>query len=562
MKRAIAWLVAALLGACLRAEAASPYLDPTFGSGGVAPFNSAPNAQSPYPIQLASGRIAMLFAATWFEGGINQGNIYYLSRLDKSGAADATFGTNGVVEVGRYRIGAAATSYFALNGWEDSTGRIVLAGDEIDPSGATGITYLVMKRFQANGAIDATFGSNGTAIFSTLAIPLVGTTLLDYRDLGGGRKLLVAAGSFSGSSGEALAPRSVFVAFNEAGNLDTSFAGTGWLQVDYIVSGVRVDADGSFTASGISTRTIDPQMTFITARYDRFANATGSRTSLSVPWRVTAFQRDGSYVTFPDPGTMEARDFAGNLDPLFGDGGIARENVMLGNYSNVVRTSDGGVAATGFPFNQTAAAYSALVCVWRASGRNDSCDAALDRIDGSPGLSVMLPSGDLYVSGALSASARIARLNVTAPSIEYFNTSLGHYLVTYDGAEARIIDQGGAGPGWSRTGKSFKSGGTTPVCRFYGTPGIGSNSHFFTISSQECDLVKKDPGWTFEGFGLYATPAVNAQCETPLIPVYRLYNNQAAQRNSNHRHVTDLSLVPAMTAQGWSLEGVAFCARP
>jgi len=77
MKRAIAWLVAALLGACLRAEAASPYLDPTFGSGGVAPFNSAPNAQSPYPIQLASGRIAMLFAATWFEGGINLGNIYY-----------------------------------------------------------------------------------------------------------------------------------------------------------------------------------------------------------------------------------------------------------------------------------------------------------------------------------------------------------------------------------------------------------------------------------------------------------------------------------------------------
>jgi serine protease len=163
----------------------------------------------------------------------------------------------------------------------------------------------------------------------------------------------------------------------------------------------------------------------------------------------------------------------------------------------------------------------------------------------------------------MSTSARIARLNVTAANIEYFNNTLGHYLVTYDGEEARIIDAGGAGPGWTRTGKNgFKSGGATPVCRFYGTPGIGSNSHFFTISAQECALVKQDPGWTFEGYGFYATPAVNGQCEAPLVPVHRLYNNQAAQRNSNHRHVTDLSLVPAMTAQGWSLEGVAFCARP
>jgi hypothetical protein len=73
--------------------------------------------------------------------------------------------------------------------------------------------------------------------------------------------------------------------------------------------------------------------------------------------------------------------------------------------------------------------------------------------------------------------------------------------------------------------------------------------------------VKKDPGWTFEGYGFYATPAVNGQCEAPLVPVHRLYNNRAAQRDSNHRHVTDMSLISPMLIAGWAYEGVAFCVR-
>src|SRR5262249_51180295 len=161
-----------------------------------------------------------------------------------------------------------------------------IVGDEIDPTGTTGTFYLVVKRLLADGTIDSTYGTNGTAVVSTIAIPLVGMSLIDYRDLGGGRKLLVAAGFFKEPQNRgALAPRSIFVAFTENGSLDTSFQGTGWLQVDYIASGVRVDANGSFSMSGISSRTTDPQMTFITARYDRSGNAVGGRTSVSMPWR-------------------------------------------------------------------------------------------------------------------------------------------------------------------------------------------------------------------------------------------------------------------------------------
>jgi len=74
--------------------------------------------------------------------------------------------------------------------------------------------------------------------------------------------------------------------------------------------------------------------------------------------------------------------------------------------------------------------------------------------------------------------------------------------------------------------------------------------------------VKRSPGWIYEGLGFYATRITNGGCASPLIPVHRFYNNRARFNDSNHRFVTDLSVRPAMEAQGWLLEGVVFCAKP
>ena len=43
-------------------------------------------------------------------------------------------------------------------------------------------------------------------------------------------------------------------------------------------------------------------------------------------------------------------------------------------------------------------------------------------------------------------------------------------------------------------------------------------------------------------------------------PVYRAYNGRFAQHDSNHRYTTDVPTYDAMVAQGWSGEGVVFCA--
>lgn len=154
----------------------------------------------------------------------------------------------------------------------------------------------------------------------------------------------------------------------------------------------------------------------------------------------------------------------------------------------------------------------------------------------------------------------------TATAYEFYNTDLKHYFVTASSEEAAGIDAGAAGAGWQRTGASFKvwSGGTEvpgllPVCRFYGTPGIGPNSHFYTASAEECEAVKRDPGWTYEGLAFFVNPPSGTGCPTGTTPVYRSYNNGYLRNDSNHRYTIEYSLFARMSAEGHSPEGVALC---
>lgn len=156
----------------------------------------------------------------------------------------------------------------------------------------------------------------------------------------------------------------------------------------------------------------------------------------------------------------------------------------------------------------------------------------------------------------------------TTPVVEFYHPSLNHYFTTASSAEAAGIDQGAAGAGWVRTGKSFAAyasaaeapAGALPVCRFYGTPGKGPNSHFYTANAAECEGVKADPGWTYEGLAFYVAVPTGGQCGSGTEPVYRNYNQRWQQNDSNHRYTTDQAVYNQMTAAGWSAEGVVFCA--
>jgi len=87
--------------------------------------------------------------------------------------------------------------------------------------------------------------------------------------------------------------------------------------------------------------------------------------------------------------------------------------------------------------------------------------------------------------------------------IEFYNTDLQHYFVTGFAAEATAVDNGAAGPGWTRTAPT--------------------------------------------------------RCGAGTIPVYRAYNNRFAQNDSNHRYATDPALLNPLLLQGWTAEGVVLC---
>ena len=150
---------------------------------------------------------------------------------------------------------------------------------------------------------------------------------------------------------------------------------------------------------------------------------------------------------------------------------------------------------------------------------------------------------------------------------EFYNVDLKHYFLTADPAEANGIDHGSAGAGWVRTGASFSAYanaadavGLAAVCRFYGTPGVGPNSHFYTADAGECNQTKKDPGWTFEGIAYYILPLQQGSCPDATETVYRSYNNGYASNNSNHRYLTDYTLFSHMAALGFAPEGPVMCA--
>ncbi|HUI99161.1 MAG TPA: hypothetical protein VLY46_02945, partial [Usitatibacter sp.] len=165
-----------------------------------------------------------------------------------------------------------------------------------------------------------------------------------------------------------------------------------------------------------------------------------------------------------------------------------------------------------------------------------------------------------------------AESNVT----EYYAVSLDHYFMSASGDEVDLLDAGGEG-GWQRTGQSFHAwlhaedapAGAQPVCRFYAA---GPNSHFYTASADECAGLRSleqaqraqaaaigQPflGWGYEGIAFYALVPANGQCPSGTSPVWRSYNDRAAEDDSNHRFTVDPLQHLAM--QGWVDEGPVFC---
>lgn len=169
---------------------------------------------------------------------------------------------------------------------------------------------------------------------------------------------------------------------------------------------------------------------------------------------------------------------------------------------------------------------------------------------------------------AFDAPAFLINVPFPVTVVEFHNAITRHYFMAGEGSpDMSSIDAGGAGPGWRRTGYAFVGylsppcTGCVPVERFYGTPGLGPNSHFYTANVDEAaGLRRPGTGWSYEKTAFWiAVPDASGQCALSTVPVYRLYNNLWMFNDSNHRYVTSPRVRGAMRATGWIDEGAKFC---
>ena len=153
--------------------------------------------------------------------------------------------------------------------------------------------------------------------------------------------------------------------------------------------------------------------------------------------------------------------------------------------------------------------------------------------------------------------------------VEYYNAAQDHYFITANATEMALLDNGTM-RGWTRTGETFKvmfgesmQSSAKSVCRFYGLPSAGLDSHFFSASTSECiEVLNRWPNqWQLEttnAFGV-TNEAPVTNCLNDTQPLYRLYNNRA---DVNHRYTTSKTTRDVMVAKGWVLEGSAFPSTP
>lgn len=169
---------------------------------------------------------------------------------------------------------------------------------------------------------------------------------------------------------------------------------------------------------------------------------------------------------------------------------------------------------------------------------------------------VFLPAGGIRAPGIGAVT-----LSDTVKAIEYFHPGFGHYFITTIPGEIASLDSGALSAAWERTGEAFDVfvagvAGTVPVCRFFSAAFAPRSSHFYTPSVTECDIVKADPVWTFEGevFNMQL-PRPDGLCGNFMKELFRLYNNGASGA-PNHRYTTEYFVRDQMLARGWTPEGL------
>jgi uncharacterized delta-60 repeat protein len=289
-------------------------LDASFGSGGrvTTDFGFSETARG-VAVQ-PNGRIVAV-------GYSVSGDTYSfaLARYLADGSLDQTFGVGGKVT---NTFGATSPAYGLCL---QPDGRILVAGI----AAVGGRALMAVARYETNGNLDATFGSNGL-VTTDLGGTEQGAVAITLQPDGH----IVAAGFVSDTmTGFALAR------YNTDGSLDATFGNGGFVVTHlgtYLARGVAIQPDGKILAAGDTQAAGVLTYGFALARY----NADGSLDPAfgtngvvisdfgfeAHAGRSLLLQPDGKIVVGGGRFAVALYDEYGNLDPSFGNDGLVATN--------------------------------------------------------------------------------------------------------------------------------------------------------------------------------------------------------------------------------------------
>ena len=142
---------------------------------------------------------------------------------------------------------------------------------------------------------------------------------------------------------------------------------------------------------------------------------------------------------------------------------------------------------------------------------------------------------------------------------EYSAPGTGDYFHTAGTIENRVLADGLFGDAWRRTMQFWRvwdapGAGRSAMCRFASSDLQATATHFYTALGDECDALKQDPLWTYEGDAYYvALPDAAGNCGDGTVALYRLYNDSTGA--PFHRYTIDPGIKAGMQAAGWKVEG-------
>ena len=296
-------------------------LDLSFGSAGtqVTSFNPSTSEKALAMVVQPDGKIILAGYTT--NGALLED--FAVVRFNANGALDNTFGTAGKVTTD---FDSTADRARAIALQQD--GRIVVAGY----SDISTLQKFALVRYNSNGTIDNTFGTNGKVTTTNIGPGWGGATGVAVQPDG----KIVAIGQSGTSTNSYFA----VARYNSDGSLDNTFSGDGKLNTSLadkfnIASSVAIQPDGRILVAGKSY-TID--WDFSMARYlsDGTLDVTFSQDGKVIISAGTdddaahaiALQSDGKIILVGEAVDATLPDFAvvrlnadGTLDNSFGSGG-------------------------------------------------------------------------------------------------------------------------------------------------------------------------------------------------------------------------------------------------